>query len=92
MICQITDSPCRTNGCGEKCYKKDSLGYSTAPQHDAKLPVISHFFIGQKISSVYKMNSGYTVLEIDEKRDRILMRQDGIDKPQWFTLSEFQNG
>ena len=40
MICPITDKPCRTNGCGEKCYKRDSLGYSTAPQHDAKLPVI----------------------------------------------------
>lgn len=39
MICPITDKPCRTNGCGEKCYKRDSLGYSTAPKHDAKLPV-----------------------------------------------------
>lgn len=39
MICPITDKPCRTNGCGEKCYKRDSLGYSTAPQHDSKLPV-----------------------------------------------------
>ena len=54
--------------------------------------VISRFFVGQKIPSAYKMNKGYTVLEIDEKRDRILMRQDGIEKPQWFTLSEFQNG
>lgn len=39
MICPITNNYCRTNGCGEKCYKRDSLGYSTAPQHDAKLPV-----------------------------------------------------
>lgn len=64
------------------------------PQNTAlrKTAVISRFFVGQKISSAYKMNKGYTVLEIDEKRDRILMRQDGIEKPQWFTLSEFQNG
>ena len=40
MICPITNDWCRTNGCGEKCYKRDSLGYSTAPQHDAKLPVM----------------------------------------------------
>lgn len=54
--------------------------------------VISRFFVGQKIPSAYKMNKGYLVIEIDKKRDRILMKQDGIDKPQWFTLSEFQNG
>jgi hypothetical protein len=54
--------------------------------------VISRFFIGQKIPSTYKTNKGYTVVDIDEKRDRILMRQEGIEKPQWFTLSEFQNG
>lgn len=54
--------------------------------------VISRFFVGQKIPSTYKMNKGYTVIEIDEKRDRILMKQDGIEKPRWFTLSEFQNG
>lgn len=45
MICPITNNWCRTNGCGEKCYKRDSLGYSTAPQHDAKLPVSSRVFI-----------------------------------------------
>ena len=28
MICPITDRPCRTNGCGPKCYKKDTLGYN----------------------------------------------------------------
>jgi hypothetical protein len=28
MICPITNKECKTNGCGEKCYKKDSLGYS----------------------------------------------------------------
>jgi len=50
---------------------------------------ISHFFIGQKIPSAYKMNKGYTVVDIDEKRGRILMRQDGIEKSQWFTLSDF---
>ena len=54
--------------------------------------VISRFRVGQKTPSAYKMNKGYIVLEIDEKRDRILMRQEGIEKPQWFTLSEFQNG
>lgn len=25
MICPITNKECRTNGCGEKCYKRDSL-------------------------------------------------------------------
>lgn len=25
-ICPVTDQPCTTNGCGEKCFKKDSLG------------------------------------------------------------------
>ena len=24
-VCPITDKPCTTNGCGEKCYKKDTL-------------------------------------------------------------------
>jgi len=64
------------------------------PQNPAFLvgSVISRFFIGQKIPSAYKMNKGYTVVDIDDKRDRILMKQDGIEKPQWFTLSEFQNG
>lgn len=28
MICPVTNKPCRTNGCGEKCYKRDSLGYN----------------------------------------------------------------
>lgn len=69
-----------------------NVNNTTEPQHDAKLPVISRFFIGQKVKSVYEGNAGYTVLEIDVKRDRILMKQDGIEKPQWFTLSEFQNG
>ncbi len=31
MICPITNRPCTTNGCGDKCYKKDSLGYSAMP-------------------------------------------------------------
>lgn len=25
MICPITNRECKTNGCGEKCYKKDTL-------------------------------------------------------------------
>ena len=25
MICPITDKECKTNGCGEKCYKRDTL-------------------------------------------------------------------
>lgn len=25
IICPVTDKPCRTNGCGEKCYKRDTL-------------------------------------------------------------------
>ena len=25
MICPVTDKPCKTNGCGDKCYKRDSL-------------------------------------------------------------------
>lgn len=29
MICPVTDRECRTNGCGEKCYKRDSLGCTT---------------------------------------------------------------
>ncbi len=50
--------------------------------------VISRFFIGQKILSAYKMNKDYIVVDIDEKRDRILMRQEGIETPQWFNLWE----
>lgn len=48
MICPITNNWCRTNGCGEKCYKKDSLGYGTAPHHNAKLPVIKQKKIVKK--------------------------------------------
>lgn len=33
MICTVTDRECRTNGCGEKCYKRDSLGYTTVAKH-----------------------------------------------------------
>lgn len=42
MICPITNNYCRTNGCGEKCYKRDSLGYSNETQHDANrlLPAV----------------------------------------------------
>lgn len=54
------------------------------------MKIQSSFFIGQKIPSVYELNEGYTVVDVDEKRDRILMRQDGIEKPQWFHLSEFK--
>lgn len=25
MICPVTARPCRTNGCGPKCYKRDTL-------------------------------------------------------------------
>lgn len=53
--------------------------------------VISSFFIGQRIPSAYPMNKGYTVINIDKKRGRILMKQDGIEKSQWFTFPEFQN-
>lgn len=44
MICPITDKPCRTNGCGDKCYKRDSLGYSIETQPAAKLPVMCSSF------------------------------------------------
>jgi len=54
--------------------------------------VISRFFIGQKIASVYKENTGFTVVDIDKKKRRILMRQNNMEKPRWFDLSEFQNG
>ncbi len=33
MICPITNTPCKTNGCGEKCYKRDTLDY---PKSDVK--------------------------------------------------------
>jgi len=57
-------------------------------QQNENTPAISQFFIGQKISSIYEANKGYTVVDVDSKQDRILLRQDGIEKPQWFTLSE----
>lgn len=28
-ICPVTNYPCKTNGCGEKCYKRDTLDKST---------------------------------------------------------------
>ncbi|MCY7350348.1 MAG: hypothetical protein LH606_06740 [Cytophagaceae bacterium] len=75
---------------------KDNL--TTNVPNEAESPaflvgaVISRFFIGQKIASVYKENTGFTVVDIDKKRGRILMRQNNMEKPEWFDLSEFQNG
>lgn len=59
MICPITNDWCRTNGCGEKCYKKDSLGYSTSTQHEAKLPVISRSISSQIAQLRGMIESGY---------------------------------
>jgi len=47
MICPITDRECRTNGCGTKCYKKDSLGqanYNIKPCDNCE--PISGFYLG----------------------------------------------
>lgn len=32
MICPVTNNQCRTNGCGPKCYKRDTLDSSTLTQ------------------------------------------------------------
>ena len=38
MTCPATNRPCRTNGCGEKCYKINTLdlGYKTHPKFEEK--------------------------------------------------------
>lgn len=78
MICPITNNWCRTNGCGEKCYKRDSLGYSTALQNDAKLLVISRASkikkakdIASKIFMLYDENDKKGHWELDKATDAI---------------------
>ena len=36
MICPVTNTPCKTNGCGNKCYKLHTLdsGYKVHEKYD----------------------------------------------------------
>jgi hypothetical protein len=54
MICPVTDRECRTNGCGEKCYKRDSLGYSTISKHPIHADIDKEFE-----KELYKLINAY---------------------------------
>ena len=42
MICPVTNRECRTNGCGEKCYKRDSLGHNTIAKNPIHKKIDQH--------------------------------------------------